>query len=97
MKPHPLRVEVFRALFDGDDVTGYYSRGHHDPQEFVRGVYELIKRESGYECIGATVEQVRHAYAHNLPINGEQGIWWVVIQSEPRTGRGWYPITVVSE
>lgn len=85
VKKYPLEVEAYLENY------GYWSKGHHDKQEFV----DAVKKEWGEELFSGAVkyEWARHRPA--LPHERENdGYAWYHVKSE-KGMRGAFPITVV--
>jgi len=90
-----MRIEILdlrEAGEDGGGQMGWYAKGHHDPEEFVRAVqlYSGIDSYSDYKC--ARKDGVRQTHWRTVPIRGEQSCY-CFHEAEPGKP-GAFPVTV---
>jgi len=83
MSKYPLKIERV-VEFEGVSTTGYYSKGHHDKNEFI----EAVKGDYEYE---GNVNDVRHLYIKVSP--SPTGGLLINYRKEPC--RGSFPATVI--
>jgi hypothetical protein len=83
MSKYPLKIERV-VEFEGVSTTGYYSKGHHDKNEFI----EAVKGDYEYE---GNIDDVRHIYIKVLP--SPTGGMLINYRNEPC--RGSFPATVI--
>ena len=82
MKNYPLEIESYA------EGNGYWSKGHHDKQEFA----ERLKQEQGLEINPAAVTHEWYRKRPALP-HEEEYAWYM--ESANKGGRGAFPVTEV--
>lgn len=87
-KKYPLSIESLRDL-DGDYV-GFYSKGHHDPTEFLTEITEW----GGVE-IDVSPSEVYHVWWRSVPYDGDAGDVTIQFVQCAGPGPGAYPATYV--
>mgnify|MGYP001092670963 CR=1 FL=1 len=86
MSKYPLKIERV-AEFGGIRTIGYYSKGHHDKNEFI----EAVKGDYEYE---GNIDDVRHIYIKVSPSpTAPTGGMLMNYRNEPC--RGSFPATVI--
>lgn len=87
-KSYPIEIE---ETADGEGI--YFSKGHHDPEEFIGSVLAYIE-----DCYGEgwalKAKDIRHERWRCIPVapyEYEPFSHWLV----PGKGRGSFPVTVV--
>jgi len=84
---YSLEVQALLEL-DGGSFMGWWSKGHHNPEEFHRAVVDY---EEGVHSVPA-VADVKHLWARVLPNRfTDEGGGWLSYCSGP--GRGAFPLT----
>ena len=86
-KEYPLDINT---LDDCDSVTAYYSKGHHNPMEFVDKVRAELHTE-------IKTGQVRHELGRWTPHRDPCDAWGnfrVYLDYPCESGRGVFPVTV---
>jgi hypothetical protein len=88
MKTYPLEIENC-----GEDTYILRSKGHHDPDEFMRAV-----RADGYDW---PMGYPRHVWCKTVPVpsgnTDECGYYDAIYAIVPQGARGSYPITISQE
>ena len=84
----PLEVQYMRDVEGGGGITVYFSRGHHDPGEFIREVHEE------YDVMLDETDVVQR-YMRWSMITGPDGPCQVG-EEYTQPGRGRFPVTLVN-
>jgi hypothetical protein len=88
MKDYPLDVHVLSELASADQGHGYYSKGHHDPQQFRAKVAYEYDEQIPAEAL------IRHVYYRCSMWGGNDYEGWLSLEEYNQTGRGRFPVTV---
>jgi hypothetical protein len=82
-RSYPLDVDPLTGQ-DGEGL-GYFSKGHHDPEAFVR-------EASHFDGLLYPAKYVRHAYYRAVPSQNDD---LDTIYYETKPGRGAWPVTLI--
>jgi hypothetical protein len=86
LKKYPLDPCPIREM-QGNDLLGYYSKGHHEPAAFVAAAEEAW----GDRCDAA---QVRHGW-RRVAIGSFDDEWMHWLAVAEAGGRGAFPVTII--
>lgn len=85
MKDYPFKIG-FLMEFEGNQITSYLTKGHHDKQKFVDGV----KTEQDADV---NIEWVHHSYGKWIPIAGEKRV--TLLHEFDHPVKGSFPMTYI--
>lgn len=85
MKDYPFKIG-FLMEFEGNEITSYLTKGHHDKRMFV---YE-IRAQYG---IDANIKWVHHSWGKWVPVAGEKRV--TLLHEFDHPVRGSFPMTYI--
>ena len=95
MKKYPLEIVPAYEFEGGSSPFEYYSRGHHDKEEFLDKVDEEYDPWFGMGDTPSS-EYVRHEYWRTIPTPSPDGDdTYVSLLYPTKKGAGAFPVTVV--
>lgn len=86
-KQHSLEIDTLVSE-TGDERTAYFSRGHHDHEEFLDAIEEEFDCRPG--------ERIRHEWGRWVPTSPDECVGFTMWYHPAKEGaRGAFPVTIV--
>ena len=86
-----MKIEIEEAVDNGGEPIWAYAEGHHEPEDFLRALYEYC---DAYEDSELTDKMVKHKYWRDIKAEDGDYREYIFVECE-ETHEDAYPVTMI--